>query len=90
MTYRTLSDLPEALRKELPRHAQEIYLAAHIRTWEKCAASGDYQDERSMAKTAHKAGLFAVEMEYEKDEHSQWRRAPVGEAMDKTKIRKEA
>ncbi len=87
MTYRTLSDLPEALRKELPRHAQEIYLAAHTRTWEKCAASEDYQDERSIAASAHKAGLFAVEMEYEKDEHGQWRRAPVGEAMDKSKLR---
>ncbi|MGH8594116.1 MAG: ChaB family protein [Gammaproteobacteria bacterium] len=90
MAYRTVSDLPKALRKQLPRHAQELYLAAYSRTWEKCAASEDYQDERSMAETAHKAGLFAVEMEYEKDEHGQWRRAPVGEAMDKSKIRKEA
>ncbi len=90
MTYRTLSDLPKVLRKELPRHAQEIYLAAHTRTWEKCAASQDYEDERSIAETAHKAGLFAVEMEYERNEHGRWRRASVGEAMDKSKMRKEA
>ncbi len=66
MTYRALSDLPKVLRKELPRRAQEIYLAAHTRTWEKCVASQDYEDERSIAETAHKAGLFAVEREYER------------------------
>jgi len=52
---------------------------------EKCAAS----EKQSIAETAHKAALRAVEMEYEKDEHGPVRRAPIGE-MDKSKIRKEA
>ncbi|MGH6636596.1 MAG: ChaB family protein [Gammaproteobacteria bacterium] len=90
MTNKTLSHLPENLRKELPRRAQEMYAAAYDRTWEKCAASEEFQDERSIAETAHKAALLAVEMEYEKDEHGRWRRAPIGEAMDKSKIRKQA
>ena len=28
MPYKTLSDLPESVRKHLPKHAQEIYLEA--------------------------------------------------------------
>lgn len=90
MTYKTPSDLPENRGRKLPQGAHEIYLAAYDRTWEKCAASEEYQDEQSIAETAHKAALLAVELEYEKDEHGRWRRAPIGEAMDKSKIRKEA
>jgi cation transport regulator len=90
MTFKAPSDLPENLRRELPRGAQEIYLAAYDQTQEKCAASEEYQDEKSIAETAHKAALLAVEMEYEEDEHGRWRKAPIGEAMDKSKIRKQA
>ena len=89
-TYNAPSDLPENLRRELPRRAQEIYLAAYDRTREKCAASEEYQDQKSIAETAHKAALLAVEMEYEQDEYGRWRKAPLGEAMDKSKIRKQA
>jgi cation transport regulator len=88
--YKTPSDLPESLPHELPRRAQEIYLEAYHRTWEKCVASEEYEDPQRIAETAHKAALLAVEMEYQKDEHGRWRKAPIGEAMDKGKMRKEA
>jgi len=83
MRYEDLPDLPEDLGDELPRHAQEIYQAAYNRVYEKSMASGEDHDAQSIAETAHKAALLAVEMEYQKDEQSRWRRAAISEDMDK-------
>ncbi|MGH8523861.1 MAG: ChaB family protein [Gammaproteobacteria bacterium] len=85
-TYKELSDLPGSLRHEFPRRAQEIYRAAYNRAYEVCMASEDPYDDQAIAETAHKAALFAVGMEYEKDEQGCWRRAPISEDMDKGKI----
>jgi cation transport regulator ChaB len=84
---RPLPDLPEELRYELPRRAQEIYQAAYNRVYETSMASGEDHDSQSIAETAHKAALLAVEMEYQKDEQGRWRRAPISEGMDKAPIR---
>jgi hypothetical protein len=47
-------------------------------------ASGEDHDAQSTAAArAHQAALLAVEMEYQKDEQSRWRRAPISEDMDK-------
>ncbi|MGH8590569.1 MAG: ChaB family protein [Gammaproteobacteria bacterium] len=83
MSYEELPDLPEDLRHELPRRAQEIYQAAYNRVYETSMASGKDHDTQSIAETAHKAALFAVEMEYQRDEQSRWRRGPISEDMDK-------
>jgi cation transport regulator len=86
MSSKELPDLPEELRHELPRHAQEIYQAAYNRVYETSMASGEDHDAQSTAAAAaraHQAALFAVEMEYQKDEQSRWRRAPISEDMDK-------
>ncbi|MGH8478536.1 MAG: ChaB family protein [Gammaproteobacteria bacterium] len=83
MGYKVLPDLPEDLRHELPRRAQEIYQAAYNRVHETSMASGNDHDAQSIAETAHKAALLAVEMEYQKDEENRWRRAPISKAMDK-------
>ncbi|MGH8563153.1 MAG: ChaB family protein [Gammaproteobacteria bacterium] len=56
------------MRHELPRRAQEIYQAAYDRVYETSMASGEDHDSQSIAETAHKAALLAVEMEYQKDE----------------------
>ena len=86
MSYIELSDLPRSLRHELPRRAQEIYQAAYNRVYEVCMASENLYDHQAIAETAHQAALFAVRMEYEKDERGCWRRAPISEDMDKEKI----
>ena len=49
-------------------------------------ASENLYDHQAIAETAHRAALFAVGMEYEKDERGCWRRAPISEDMDKEKI----
>lgn len=84
MSSKELPDLPDDLRHELPRRAQEIYQAAYNRVYETSMASGEDHNAQSTAATrAHQAALLAVEMEYQKDEQSRWRRAPISEDMDK-------
>lgn len=57
MPYGNLSDLPDSVRNNLPRHAQEIYRAAYN--------SGE--EER-----AHRVAWSAVENKYEKNDEGNW------------------
>ena len=60
MPYEELTDLPEAVRRNLPKHAQEIYRAAYNSAEEQY----DEEDRR------HRVAWSAVEQKYEKDEES--------------------
>ncbi len=62
MPYTDTSDLPPAVRKALPAHAQEIYLAAFN------AAYDEYRDRGAEGReeTAHKVAWAAVKKKYEK------------------------
>jgi cation transport regulator len=65
MPYRNLSELPESVRDNLPRHAQEIYRAAYNNAWDHY----DHDEPR-----AHRVAWGAVENDYEKDDESgRWR-----------------
>ncbi len=66
MPYKNLSDLPESVRDNLPKHAQEIYRAAFNNAWEQYS----HEEER-----AHKVAWAAVKNEYTKDEKSgKWKK----------------
>jgi len=41
MPYKNLSDLPDSVRDNLPKHAQEIYQAAYKVAW--AAVKNDYE-----------------------------------------------
>jgi len=56
MPYRSVRDLPESVRKNLPKHAQEIYRKAFNN------ADKQYKEE----KTAHMVAWAAVKKEYVK------------------------
>jgi cation transport regulator len=61
MPYDDISELPESVRDNLPKGAQEIYKSAFNNAWE------DYdQDE----ERAHRVAWAAVKNSYEKDEES--------------------
>lgn len=62
MPYETLSDLPPAVKDNLPKHAQEIFKAAFN------SASKEYKDEARWFATA----WSAVERDYEKNEDGKW------------------
>jgi len=67
MPYKELSDLPDSVRDNLPKHAQEIYQAAYNSAWDEY----NHDEER-----AHRVAWGAVKKVYEKDEESgRWKRA---------------
>jgi cation transport regulator len=64
MPYDRLHDLPEAVREQLPQHAQEIYRAAFNNAWDEY----HHDEER-----AFRVAWGAVERDYEKgDMTGQW------------------
>jgi cation transport regulator len=60
MPYRDISELPSSVRDRLPRHAQEIYLAAFNNAWREYAARA------SVENVAHKVAWAAVKRVYAK------------------------
>lgn len=65
MPYTNLSSLPESVRNNLPRHAQEIYLAAFNNAWEEYRDAADRRGKASREEVAHKVAWAAVKQQYE-------------------------
>ncbi len=66
MPYENVDDLPEPVRKHLPKHAQEIYRAAFNNAWD----SYGHDEQR-----AHQIAWAAVKRDYEKDEETgRWKK----------------
>jgi cation transport regulator len=61
MPYKTVEELPESVRKHLPIHAQEIYMAAFNSSWKE----HKHDEER-----AHRVAWAAVKHSFEKDEQT--------------------
>jgi len=61
MPYETLKQLPESVRENLPKHAQEIYQAAYNNAWDEY-----HHDEQR----AHRVAWSAVNKSYVKNESS--------------------
>lgn len=62
MPYQKLDDLPDSVTSHLPKHAQEIFLAAFNN------AVKEYDEE----ETAFKVAWSAVKRDYEKGEDGNW------------------
>jgi len=67
MPYEQISDLPDSVRDNLPKHAQEIYRAAFNSAWEQYDQPGERRGGRSREETAHAVAWSAVEQKYKKD-----------------------
>lgn len=66
MPYNKLSELPDSVRDNLPKHAQEIYQAAYNSAWDQ------YGHDESRA---HRVAWAAVKNDYEKDDDSgRWKK----------------
>ena len=63
MPYDKLSDLPESVKDNLPKHAQEIYRAAFNSAWEEYG----HEEQR-----AHRVAWGAVEKKYHKNSDGRW------------------
>lgn len=86
MSYSTVTELPKAIRDELPEHAQEIYRAAYNLTIEEHRAADHDQDEHELQEMADQAAWQRVQMEYDRDDTGKWRRIAIGDYMDKSSI----
>ena len=66
MPYQSIADLPDTVRDNVPRHAQEIYKEAFN------SAFDDYKERGAEGReeTAHKVAWSAVKKKYRKDEKS--------------------
>jgi cation transport regulator len=66
MPYDSISDLPDSVRTNLPKHAQEIYKEAFNNAWEQYADPEDGRGDISREEVAHKVAWSAVKQVYEK------------------------
>lgn len=66
MPYKTLSDLPDSVRDNLPVHAQEIYKEAFNSAFEEYKERGPEGRE----ETAHKVAWAAVKKKYRKNDRT--------------------
>jgi cation transport regulator len=68
--YDNIDELPDSVRDNLPKHAQEIYRAAYNSAWVQYEDPKDRRGDASREETAHKVAWSAVKDQYEKDEES--------------------
>jgi len=73
MPYQSIQDLPESVRDNLPKHAQEIYMAAFNNAWQEYQDPEDRRGEESREEVSHKVAWNAVKKQYEKKD-GQWQR----------------
>jgi cation transport regulator len=74
MPYDKIKELPDSVRDNLPKHAQEIYMEAYNSAWDQYKDPDDRRGEASREETAHKVAWNAVKKKYEKDEKSgEWK-----------------
>ena len=69
MPYDTLNDLPDAVKKHLPKHAQEIYREAYNSAWEEYKDPEDRRGKASREETAHRVAWAAVKRKYQKKDN---------------------
>ncbi len=74
MPYRSVSELPRALRDHLPPHAQDIYRQAFNNAWDQYADPSKRGTKGTREETAHRVAWSAVGRVYEKDANGRWRK----------------
>ena len=71
MPYDKISDLPDSVKKNLPKHAQEIYFEAYNNAFEQYAKPEKRRDNSSREETAHRVAWAAVKKK-KKKEGNKW------------------
>jgi cation transport regulator len=70
MPYKSLRELPDSVRDNLPKHAQEIYKEAFNSAWDQYDEPEERRGDASREETAHRVAWSAVKKKYKKDESS--------------------
>ncbi len=66
MPYDKLAELPDSVKDNLPKHAQEIYQAAFNSAWQQYDKPEERRGDASREETAHRVAWAAVKEKYEK------------------------
>ena len=66
MPYQSLADLPDQVKDNLPKHAQEIYQKSFNSAWEQYKNPDERKGDATREETAHKVAWSAVKQEYHK------------------------
>lgn len=72
MPYQKITDLPERVRDNLPKHAQEIYKEAYNSAWDQYDEPDERRGDASREETAHRVAWSAVKRSYEKNANDEW------------------
>ena len=79
MPYNRIEELPDSVRKNLPEHAQHIFLEAYNNAWQQYSNPSERRGESSLEETAMKVAWAAVKKEYTKNERTgKWESKKVG------------
>lgn len=65
MPYQKLSELPDSVKDNLPKHGQEIYKEAYNNAWEQYADPDKRRGDASREEVSHKVAWSAVKNKYE-------------------------
>ena len=74
MPYDKLSELPDSVKDNLPKHAQEIYKEAYNSAWDEYKHKEDRRGDASREETARKVAWSAVKQSYEKADNGRWKK----------------
>lgn len=74
MPYDKISELPNSVRDNMPKHAQEIYQAAYNNAWKEYKDPDERRGDASREEVSHKVAWSAVKKEYEKGNDDKWHR----------------
>ena len=74
MPYKSTSDLPDAVRDNLPEHAQDIFKEAFNSAWDEYADPDKRRGKESQEEVSFKVAWSAVKNEYEKGDDDKWHR----------------
>ena len=74
MPYKSTSDLPDAVRDNLPEHAQDIFMEAFNSAWDEYADPDKRRGKESQEEVSFKVAWAAVKNEYEKGDDDKWHR----------------
>jgi cation transport regulator len=68
MPYDTVSELPDSIKDNLPKHAQEIFMKAYNSAWEQYDKPSERRGKSTREATARRVAWAAVKKKYEKSE----------------------
>lgn len=66
MPYDKTSELPDSVKDNLPKHAQEIYKSSFNSAWDEYDDPSDRRGDDDRESVSHKVAWSAVKQEYEK------------------------